>query len=155
MNYDGCLLLGCLLGIIVLEPALMQLAAGWRRSDPRHRGFTRRSLHSSKLKTRIYIFFIIYSFLYWVSCDVSELWKWRYHIVYFLCYLFYCTHKGTILDLRDLIVEPASKWVAKQLRIRFGAVQQHVSRESAKVGWPEVKRHRISCGFAPKFLIWV
>lgn len=27
MNYDGCLFLGCLLGIIVLEPALMQLAA--------------------------------------------------------------------------------------------------------------------------------
>lgn len=44
--------------------------------------------------------------------------------------------------MRDLIVEPASKWVAKQLRIRFGAVQQHVSRESAKVGWPEVKKTR-------------
>jgi len=28
MNYDGCLFLGCLLGIIVLEPPLIQMAAG-------------------------------------------------------------------------------------------------------------------------------
>ena len=37
MNYDGCLFLGCLLGIIVLEPPLIQMAAGWNdgtRSTP-------------------------------------------------------------------------------------------------------------------------
>lgn len=28
MNYDGCLFLGCMLGIIVLEPPLIQMAAG-------------------------------------------------------------------------------------------------------------------------------